>query len=164
MKHRLSALAFACALPFAASAATTDWGVHDALEVAATLTPVGSFSDTYLFSLSGPSSLFSSAVANNLTQVLGITNFAVTLFGDTPGVDRNFGSFSLGSATGSESHSFGNLLAGNYYYVVSGTGNGSLGGFYSLSSTLTAVPEPETSALFLGGLGAIAFLLRRFHA
>ena len=46
--------------------ATTD-------EVAAVITPVGSFEDSFLFNLPSAESVFSTAVSNNLTNVLGLT-------------------------------------------------------------------------------------------
>lgn len=45
--------------------------------------------------------------------------------------------------------------------MVSGNGNGSAGGFYTLTSTITPVPEPENAALFLAGLGMLGFMMRR---
>ena len=56
---------------------------------------------------------------------------------------------------------FGALAAGNYYYAVTGMGTGSLGGFYTISSSVTAVPEPETYAMMMAGLGVMGLLLKR---
>lgn len=161
MKLSTTALALACALPFTAHATTTNWAVHDTLEVAATITPVGAFTDTYLFSLLAPASLFSTAVSNRLTQVLGLSNFKVTLFVESGVVDGTVGSFSLAEAASSGTYAFGSLAAGDYYYEVTGTGTGTLGGFYSLSSTIAPVAEPQTLALLFGGLGAMGFMVRR---
>ncbi len=147
-----------------AQAATTDWGVHDPLEVASARTPVGSFSDTYRFSLTAVETLFSTAVSNNLTSVLSITGGQVALFQETGVVDAAVGSFAFNNVTGSISHAFGILGLGDYYYQVTGTGAGSLGGFYTLSSTLvpvSPVPEADALAMMLAGLGVIGFLGRR---
>ncbi len=158
LPHR--ALALACALSLsaltAAHANTTHWGVHDTLEVAATITPIGAYTDTYLFSLGAPTSLFSTAVVNSLTQVLGISDFMVTLYGGAGAVD----SFSLADASVG-TYAFGALAAGDYYYQVTGSGTGSLGGFYSLSSTVASVDEPQTLALLFGGMGALGFMVWR---
>lgn len=50
-----------------------------------------------------------------------------------------------------------NLAAGNYTLKFNLLG----GGDYTGSYTITAVPEPETNALMLVGLGLIGFIARR---
>lgn len=159
MKLKLSLLAAAAALSFNANATTVDWGTHGVLQTGASTTPVGSFADIYLFSLSSAMALNSSAVANNLGSVLGLSGGTVTLFADVPGPDFTVGSYAFSAATGALTHSFGNLLAGSYYYVVSGLGTGTLGGFYALASApvaaVSVVPEPSALALMLAGLGIV---------
>lgn len=164
--HTLLAAAatIASTLAFNAQAVTTNWGVHDALEVAAVVTPVGSFNDTYLFSLTAAETLFSTAVSNNLTSALTITGGQVSLFKEAGVVDAAVGSFAFNDVTGSISHAFGILGLGDYYYQVTGAGVGSLGGFYTLSSTLlpvSPVPEADSLAMMLAGLGVLGFLGRR---
>ena len=147
-----------------AQALTTNWGTHDQLEVSAIVTPVGAFNNTYQFSLTDTESLFSTAVSNNLTTALSITGGAVSLFKEAGAVDAPVGSFSFNDVTGSISHAFGLLSMGDYYYEVSGAGVGTLGGFYTLSSTLeavTPVPEADSLAMMLAGLGVLGFLGRR---
>jgi hypothetical protein len=160
----LALLAFASTFAFNAEAITTNWGVHDALEVAAVVTPVGSFNDTYLFSLTATETLFSTAVSNNLTSALNITGGQVSLFKELGAVDTTVGSYAFNDVTGSISHAFGILPLGDYYYQITGSGVGSLGGFYTLSSTLlpvSPVPEADTLAMMLAGLGVMGFLGRR---
>lgn len=56
------------------------------------------------------------------------------------------------------------LTAGNYYLKVSGNANGVMGGTYVLTLDTfdqSVVPEPQTLALTLLGLGLLAFSLRR---
>lgn len=80
------------------------------------------------------------------------------LFSEDTGID--FGSLSFGTETGTAY--FNNLAPGNYAYEVYGYNRGTGNSDVSFSSTFTnAVPEPETYALMLGGLGVIAFLARR---
>lgn len=164
MKLTLSLLAATAALSFNANAATVDWGTHGVLETGAAITPVGSFADTYLFSLSSAMALNSSAVANNLGSVLGLSSGMVTLFADVPGPDFTVGSYAFSGTTGMVMHSFGNLLAGSYYYVVSGLSTGTMGGFYALASSpvaVSVVPEPSAMALMLAGLGIVGLKSQR---
>lgn len=160
MKLTLTLLAAAASLSFNANAATVDWGTHGALQTGASMAPVGSFVDTYLFSLSSPMVLTSSAVSNNLGSVLGLSDSMVALFADVLGPDQMIGSYLFSGESGALTHSFGSLLAGSYYYVVSGLGAGTMGGFYALASAqeaaVSVVPEPSALALMLAGLGIVS--------
>jgi hypothetical protein len=164
MKFKLTVLALASALGLSAHATTTDWGAHDPLEVAAAITPIGLFEDIYLFTLPSGNNVFSTAVTNNLTSVLGITGGEVSLYQTVAAVDTLVGAYAFNDSTGSISYSFGALAGGSYHYAVTGTGTGSSGGFYTLSSAISAVPEPKTLALMLGGIGVIGFLAKRRRA
>lgn len=58
----------------------------------------------------------------------------------------------------------GPIASGNYYLSVTGATAGTLGGAYSGAITVTAapIPEPESYAMFLAGLGVMgAIVLRR---
>ena len=153
-----AALTAALALP--ALAANTDWGEHGSLEVAAHHAPTGAIADYYSFSLGSTSTLFASAVANNNppSNVLHLADGLVSLYRDLAGPDQLVGSFAFDGTTGNTDHTFANLLAGSYYYLVSGMATGNAGAVYTLAS---AVPEPETYALLLGGLAAIGMVARR---
>lgn len=161
MKFKLAMIVAASAFAFNAQATITDWGMHDPLEVAAVITPVGAFEDFFRFNLPVDVSLFSTAVSNNLTNVLGLTGGNIGLYKEAGVVDVAMGSFAFTDTTGSISHSFGTLADGDYYYLVGGTGTGTAGGFYTISSVATPVPEPETFALMLAGLAAMGFVARR---
>ena len=76
--------------------------------------------------------------------------------------DTDEGAGYLSFGTGTSTAHFDNLAAGSYFYTLYGYNNGTGDSEVSLSSTFTnAVPEPETYALMLGGLGVIGFLARR---
>jgi hypothetical protein len=161
MNFKLSVLALASLFASGAYATTADWGPHDLLEVGAAITPVGAFEDIYLFSLGSGNNAFSTTVANNLTTVLGIAGGQVSLYETVGAVDTLIGAYAFDGTSGDISYAFGMLTGGNYHYAITGTGTGSQGGFYTLSSTISAVPEPATLALVLAGLGAVGFVTRR---
>lgn len=170
MTHKLTVLALLAAagtMALPAGAVTTDWGAHAPLEVAAAITPTGAFEDFYLFSLGTENSLMSTTVSNNLGSVLGLADGQVSLFKEAGDADAALGAYAFTATTGSISFPFGLLDAGSYYYRVSGLGTGSMGGFYSISSSVTPttspVPEPNTSALMLAGFAGMGVLLRRRH-
>lgn len=165
MKLKLLAAAALSAVAVGAYAAdqSQDWGVHDDLEVAAALHDegVGSFTDTYTFSIPGMSDVASTTVANNLLTVLGLDNGQVSLFREAGATDDLIGSYKFDGTTGNTWHTMMGLAAGDYYYQVTGDTTGSVGGFYSITSTVTPVPEPETYAMLLAGLGVVGSLYRR---
>lgn len=140
---------------------TTNWGVHGDLEVAAVTHDPGSFTDTISFSIPGTSNISSTTVANNLLTVLNLQGGSVSLFREAGATDTLLGQYNFDGTTGSTWHSFLSLGAGSYYYEITGNATGTHGGFYSISSTVAAVPEPESYALLLAGLGVVGSLYRR---
>ncbi|MDN3921878.1 FxDxF family PEP-CTERM protein [Roseateles violae] len=134
-------------------AADIDWGAHDVFELSGLVTPaVGSFLDTYKFTLTEQSTLAGALVATGIT----------------------FGSFGVYDETGTTalfSAAFGGTTAksgtwlldpGTYVYAIGGLASASAG--YVLTSAtvgVAAVPEPETYAMLLAGLGVVGFLARR---
>lgn len=159
LKHLIAISAGILALN--AQAASTDWGTHGPVEVGVSLTDPGEFSDTFTFTLSQASNLMSTAVSNNLGSLLQIENGMVKLFKEAGKEDTFLGSFEFDGTTGSTWHAFTTDGPGTYYYNVVGQATGSVGGYYSISSSAGPVPEPATLALTLAGLAAAGMMYRR---
>lgn len=122
-------------------------GAHDAFELAAEAAIVAPFFETYAFTLGTLSNVQATFASSN---ILG----AVSLYkADMTPLD----SWAVGGAQFSGSDSW-TLAAGSYFYGVSGTG---MSGSYSLTSTVAAVPEPETYAMLAAGLGIVGFVASR---
>ncbi|MCZ2291111.1 MAG: FxDxF family PEP-CTERM protein [Burkholderiales bacterium] len=170
MKMKSIALASMLALGVAGAQAdtTVNWGVHDTVEIGVNLV-FGDFTDHWTFEIS-PSDYWvsSTAVANNLGggAVLNISGGQYSLWsaggdGAVGGGDDSQlgGGWSFDGMTGDVTNTV-LLSPGKYYYMVTGTGSGgySGGGMYSLTSTIMPVPEAETWAMMLAGLGVIGFL------
>lgn len=131
-------------------AATTDWGMHDATETSNFVFPAsGLFLDKYTFSLTSAASVLNTLNTQNISDgtygIYAPNNTAVALW-----------SFVSGLQTHTVS-----LAAGSYVYKVFGDASASAA--YTLNSiaTVTPVPEPETYAMLLAGLGVIGFVAKR---
>lgn len=175
MKFKALAVALAAAVAAPVMAATnleTSWGTHDLAELGLGfhVTESGSFADIWSFSLNLTSDVSSTTVANNLLNVFGIANGQVSLFNGLANdalADALVGSYAFNGSTGDSATTFSALTSGNYYYRITGDLTGSLGGTYTLASSAIAttttppVPEPETYAMLLAGLGVVGMALRR---
>lgn len=175
---RASAAALALALlPCAgAQAASFEWGVHGLAQSGGNFVSPGSFYDTYSFSLQDFISVDSSVtVSTNLLPSISISDGRYSLYGF--GLDAmlgtsddvNFGpslGWSFDGTTGS-SPNLVSLTAGGYYFGVWGNAVGEFGGLYSITSNIvyseqaSPIPEPQTYALMLAGLGLLSLWSRR---
>jgi hypothetical protein len=169
MSTKLRALAAAAALAYTGAASAVGPGNLGPLENTSVLIGTdhfpGLFNDLYQFSISG----------------LGLGSSFVLSIPDldpAPPVDSNItfssiafldAGFNVLSADidGSDGWQLISGLpgAGVYYLAVNGTADGALGGSYGgvLGTQVVAapVPEPETYALMLAGLGVLGFIARR---
>lgn len=104
----------------------------------------GVFFEPYFFSLSTLSDLVGDV------NSMGISWTGVQL------VSTGLG-YSAFDTDPTDGFSFSSLAAGDYALTFVGSGTGGFGGFY----TVTAVPEPETYAMMLAGLGIMGFMAAR---
>jgi hypothetical protein len=122
-------------------------------------TSQGSFTDNWTFSVPASSASFYSVEQlwnvrfTPLRYFTGINSFSVGLYDAS------------NSLVGSGQQFFGGpLAAGNYTLTVAGnvigTGSGVKGTYTGLVEVMP-VPEPESYALFLAGLGLMGFIARR---
>ena len=130
-------------------------------------TVAGNFTDSWTFNLGSASTVAASisnvAVSFGSFALGGITGFSALLNGVTP---LNLSSFTSNSGPVSASTQVlatsSNLPAGLFTLNVSGNAESgaSYGGSLS-AATVSAVPEPETFAMLLAGLGMMGAIARR---
>lgn len=143
-----------------AQAATTSWGTHDPIETGIAALS-GSFTEIFNFTLSAPTtSLSTIALSVESSPFFGIGEDSIVfLYKENGAVDKFLSAYSFGTL-----FTANNLLAGDYYYKVTGTTTGTLGGVLALTSTtapITPVPEADTYAMMLAGLGMLGLMAKR---
>ena len=122
----------------------------------------GSFEDTINFSIASASTL--SGTASNLVlsfgnfSVLNISNLMVNVWNNShPDGNVWYGSF----AGNTQTYTFNLPAAGNYHVDITGIAEGASGGTYGIALSAAPVPEPETFAMLLAGLGLVGTIARR---
>lgn len=180
MKKALLAIALASAVSSAQAATVSltggdfpyDLGVNPTDNNIYSVThDVESFFDVFTFSLTSASDTISSAVSllfpglGDVGSSYEINNGTLSLFSDpdgdgAAGVNAQLATANFGDSTGVLAYN--NAAAGSYYWAVAGDAVGSNGGVYLYAAnTAAVVPEPETYAMMLAGLGLIGFIGRR---
>ncbi len=170
-KHTLAVAALAIAGVASADSAPEyqlPIGSSQQISVSADIgTPILPFQNTFGFTVSTPSSFSGSVISSTLNfsfLVIQAINFG--------GVTLNPGE--LTSVVSPDAHqvsfSAANLAAGDYVLTVSGTAFPATGlfvssptaaGSYTIAASLAPVPEPESYAMFLAGLGVIGAVANR---
>ncbi len=175
MKLKYLAAAAALVVSAGSQAVTVDWGTHDATEIEFGKIVTGGvptgFTDIYQFEITPGFTLSNSVVvANNNPPNVFITGgiYQLLSFGGDglfgTGDDSVLGSWGYNGTTGSTQNFVAGVGTGKYAYLVSGVATGKSAGVYTITSTVAAVPEPETYALLLAGLGVLGFVANRRKA
>ena len=134
------------------SAGNTRFGRDDA---------VGSFVDTYDFTLIGMSYLISSTASSAAVGDQDLDFTSLVIKNDADAIVATYAG-NLGSDD-NEFYSLTKTLlsAGHYRLVISGVNSPSQASYSGNLAVAAAVPEPSTYALLLGGIGAIGLCVRR---
>jgi hypothetical protein len=126
----------------------------------------GPFNDIFTFTL--PANGGSGYSITNFTLLPGVYNTVLatlSLISNPDGILFNADDMLLATSVmpGGESLAlaFPSSPAGSYYLNVTGIANGTQGGIYNGAISVAVIPEPETYALMLGGLGVIGFMAAR---
>lgn len=116
--------------------------------------PTATFSDKISFSVLSTSDLVGTISGTSFK------NFTLSAFDlyTSAGSLVSTGSFNNLSGKASVGFVSDNGLTGNFYLLVAGKTNG---GTYNGNISLSPVPEPESYAMMLAGLGLMGFVARR---
>jgi hypothetical protein len=168
-KAILSALALATAA-FGANAAdisnspeTLTWDEDNAAFFGQLFSPKNAgntFTDKYSFTTTVAGSLWGEVLSRGGNDNNGLAINDFSLF-TSEGVELLTATQNASGSLDDWSFTFDNLAAGSYYVEISGSVLGNGAGKYNANLALAPVPEPETYAMMLGGLGLLAFSARR---
>lgn len=128
------------------------------------LSPSQDFNDYYTFHLDGVSDFSFSAVSDPLYNAKGNVLLKVAVFDSLKitGPNDFMGNGTITNNGVLAKFGFEKLAAGDYSITLLGHAAGKSGGNYYGNASLTAaVPEPETTALSLAGLGVVGLLAAR---
>ena len=126
----------------------------------------GTFSDIFTFALpanggSGYSVMNLPVPAANFNALLTTMSLVKDIDGTPFSMDDEVVFSVVSAGTNSFNLAWGALDAGSYYLNIAGITTGTAGGLYSGAISVTPVPEPETWAMLLAGLGIVALKLNR---
>lgn len=122
------------------------------------------FNDYYTFHLDGLSDFSFSAVSDPLYNAKGTALLKVAVFDSIKitGPNDFLGNGLITNNGVLAKFAFQNLAAGDYKIALLGHAAGKFGGNYYGNAAITAaVPEPETTALSLAGLGVVGLVAAR---
>lgn len=148
-------LAFIAAAALSSTASASIYNVSSPVDQipytnSARVDSVGSFSDTYNFTISSLSDWTASVTNIQLSSFLNIADLNMRIFDSANNQLSN---------SGSNVAVFGdNILAGSYYAIVTGTTTGSIGGAYMMSISTPPLPVPLPAAVWLLGSGLIGLV------
>lgn len=160
---RLAMLTLLLGLSAAGGAQATTYAIGTLTTIPYINTPTvfGAFSDRYDFTVAALPSVAGASVAVNLdlgTLSYHISGLDLDLF--TAGGAWLAGDMVTGPADVAVSLN-STLAAGNYYFRVQGTADGLGTGAGIYTFTAAAVPEADTYAMMLAGLGLIGYTVTR---
>jgi hypothetical protein len=140
----------ACAVAFALGAAASAQAATPVLEVTDTLS-ASDMSNIHAFNITAPGTYIATLIDNALFVAFDDVGLGITKTGGA----------TLGSILAPGSFSFDAAVAGSYTAVVGGVvGAGPIPiGTYGV--TIAAIPEAETWAMMLVGMGLVGWQLRR---
>ncbi|WEF32468.1 FxDxF family PEP-CTERM protein [Pseudoduganella chitinolytica] len=114
---------------------------------------VGDFTDTWTFKYGGIPAEATGFVKNVQTRVNNIDFYSATLNGVALDITNG--------AVKSEVEFFGLPVNGTLTLVLTGKAFGTNASYSGTMDVTSAVPEPTTYGMLIGGLGVMAFLARR---